>query len=97
MWTTDSMKKRPDSLLISRINERLITRPGNRLCERLIKKPYIRLSGLPDGKTARCMYDWPNIQTVSHSNVQTFKRLFGQPAECNYGLPCSLSASLLKV
>jgi hypothetical protein len=64
MWMTDSMKKRLDSSMINRKYERLVIR----LCERLIEKPYIRLSGLPDDKVARCMAG----QTVSHSNVQTW-------------------------
>ena len=73
MQTIDSMKKRLDSPMINRIYERLITKPGNRLCERLINMPYLRLSGLADNKTVRCMAG----QTVSHSNIKTVKRLNG--------------------
>lgn len=81
MRTIDNMKKRLDSLMINRINERLITRPDNRLYERLIEMPYLRLSGLPDDKTVRCMAG----QTVSHSNSQS--------TGYNYGLPCGLPVS----
>ena len=73
MRTIDNMKKRLDSLMINRINERLITWLGNRLYERLIETPYLRLSGLPDDKIARCMTG----QTFSHSNIKTFKRSNG--------------------
>ena len=66
MRTIDSMKKRLDSLMIDQMNERLIIRPDNRLHERIIGKPYLMWSGLPDGKTVRCMTD----QTVSRSNIQ---------------------------
>ena len=69
MRTIDNMKKRLDSLMINRINERLITWLGNRLYEWLIEMPYLRLSGLLDDKIARCMTG----QSFSHSNIQTFK------------------------
>lgn len=73
MRTIENIKKWLDSLMITRMYERLITRPGNRLCERLTREPYLRLSGLPDDKIAGCMAG----QTASLSNIQTFKHSNG--------------------
>lgn len=78
MRMIDNIKKRLDSCMTNRINERLITRSVVRLYEWLTGKLYLRLSVLPDDKTAGCMtgqtVSHSNIKTVNHSNVQTAEK-----------------------
>lgn len=77
MRMIDNRIKRLDSHIINQISERLITRSVSWLNEWLTIQTHLRLSGLPDDKTAGCMTG----QTVSHSNIKTVKHSNVQTAE----------------